>query len=145
MKQTANVNVYLILYENNKILLSKRQNTGYEDGKWSLVSGHGENNESAKYSMIREAQEEIGIQIPYENLSLSHIMHRKTDRNNIDLFMVYNEWNGVISNQEPEKCSELQFFSLHFLPDNIIDYIRVALLHIMSKEFYSEYGWDNVS
>jgi hypothetical protein len=33
-KQKANINVYLILEDKGKILLSKRQNTGYEDGKW---------------------------------------------------------------------------------------------------------------
>ena len=142
MKQTANINVYLILCDNDKILLSKRQNTGYEDGKWSLVSGHGENNESAKHSMMREAQEETGIQISAENLTIAHVMHRKTDRNNIDLFMVCHQWDGTISNQEPEKCAELQFFAIDSLPDNVVGYINSALSHIRSKEFYSEYGWD---
>lgn len=32
--------VYLLLIKENQILLLKRANTGYEDGKYSLVAGH---------------------------------------------------------------------------------------------------------
>ena len=38
--------VHLILIENNKILLQRRYNTGYEDGNYSVVAGHVEENES---------------------------------------------------------------------------------------------------
>ena len=55
--------VHLILIENNKILLQRRYNTGYEDGNYSVVAGHVEENESVIETMQREALEEIGINI----------------------------------------------------------------------------------
>jgi 8-oxo-dGTP pyrophosphatase MutT (NUDIX family) len=43
-----------------QVLLHKRQNSGFMDGSYSLVSGHVEANESFKQAMIREAHEEAG-------------------------------------------------------------------------------------
>ena len=54
--------IFVIIIKNNKILLQKRMNTGYEDGKYDLaVSGHVEANESLKDTVIRESFEEIGL------------------------------------------------------------------------------------
>ena len=52
MKSKANVSAYLLLMQENQLLLSMRQNTGYEDNKWGLVSGHQEVGESATDTMI---------------------------------------------------------------------------------------------
>lgn len=60
--------VGLILIKNNKILLMKRCNTGYEDGKYGLVAGHVESKESLKQAIIREAKEEIGINLSKQDL-----------------------------------------------------------------------------
>lgn len=53
--------VFLLLIKNNKVLLLKRQNTGYADGKYSLVSGHVDKGETMQEAIIREAKEEAGI------------------------------------------------------------------------------------
>lgn len=135
------LNVYLLLQQNNKILLSLRQNTGYEDNKWSLVAGHCESKEAATQALIREAQEEIGITIDPKELEVSHVMHRQTDRENIDMFISCKKWNGSIANIEPEKCGELEFFELDKLPENTIPYIKDALIHIKNGKLYSEQGW----
>lgn len=106
----ANVNVYLVLRQDDKVLLCLRKNTGYLDGCYGLVSGHVENKESAIAAMIREANEEAGIQIESNFLHLVHVMHRKTNRYNIDLFFESTQWQGVITNREPQKCAALSFF-----------------------------------
>jgi len=57
---------YLVLIKDNKILLQRRFNTGYEDGKYSFVAGHVESMEEARkpiLSIIRETKEEIGIKL----------------------------------------------------------------------------------
>lgn len=139
-RRGANVNAYLILKQENKILLHLRKNTGYCDGMWSLVAGHVEDGESATAGMIREAREEVGISI--EQIEVVHIMHRKTNRLNIDVFFDCRSWQGEIQNLEPEKCEKLEFFPLSSLPSNLVDYNAMALRYILEGKIYSELGWE---
>lgn len=57
------VAVHLFLVKDDKILLLRRSNTGYEDEMYSIVAGHIDGDEDAKTAMIREAREEAGIEI----------------------------------------------------------------------------------
>ena len=84
--------VYLILVKENKILLQKRANTGYEDGNYSLVSGHMDGNETIKQAMIREAKEEAGITISEKDLEISAFLHRKTEPERFDFFLKCDKW-----------------------------------------------------
>lgn len=138
----AAVNVYLILKKGETILLSLRQNTGYCDGSYGLVSGHVEDGESATAAMIREAKEEADLIISPEELKLVHLMHRKTNRLNIDLFFECCFWEGSPINKEPIKCAQLAFYSMSQLPENIIPYIQKMLrIAYLQKQCYSEDGW----
>lgn len=139
----ASVNVYLILRQNDKLLLHLRKNTGYCDGQWSLVAGHVEDNESATAALIREANEEIGIELIVDHIRIAHLMHRKSDRLNIDIFFECQSWNGAIQNCEQQKCEKLAFFTLDAMPENTVDYIKKALNHISQNDMYSEHGWAN--
>lgn len=137
----ANVNAYLVLRKENRILLHLRKNTGYCDNFYGLVSGHVEDGEPASVALSREAQEEAGIELDSSSLRVAHVMHRKTNRLNIDIFFECTHWQGNIENKEPEKCAALDFFSINNLPSNTIDYIKDALQAISENEFYSEVGW----
>lgn len=53
---------------------------------WSLVAGHVENGESATAAMIRETYEEIGITLSPDQIKVVHVMHRQTNRLNVDIF-----------------------------------------------------------
>ncbi len=108
---------------------------------WCLVAGHVENGESATEGMIREAREEIGIDLYPDQIQVVHVMHRKTNRLNIDMFFDCTSWGSEIQNLEPEKCEKLEFFPLSSLPSNIVDYNETALRHILEGKFYSELGW----
>lgn len=140
----ASVNAYLILKQENKVLLHLRKNTGYCDGMWSLIAGHVEDGESATAGMIREAYEEIGIQLLPSQLKVVHIMHRKTNRLNVDIFFDCQAWFGEIKNVEPEKCEKLDFFSVEELPFKMVDYNVAALKSIQRGESYSELGWGEI-
>lgn len=138
----ASVNVYLILRQKDEILFHLRKNTGYCDGMWGLVAGHVEDGEPASAAMIRETREEIGIELSSSQIKVIHVMHRKTNRLNVDVFFDCGSWHGPINNLEPEKCEKLEFFPVNALPSNTIDYLAIALDQMMKGEFYSEIGWD---
>jgi len=132
---------YLFLIESGKILLSRRYHTGYEDGKYSVPAGHVEDNETLTDCLIREVREEIGITILPEDARLVHVMHRKESDIRVDFFFTVSSWDGTIQNKEPNKCDDLQWFSVRRLPNTTIPYIREAIVHVLKKEFYSERGW----
>jgi 8-oxo-dGTP diphosphatase len=139
------VAVYLVLLRDGKTLLARRANTGYMDGKYSLPSGHVEEKEGALKAMVREAKEELGLNLSTENFNLAHIMHRNIEPNDrqayeyIDLYFVCENWHGEPKNAEPEKCSELAWHSLEQLPGDVIPEVRQALQYISKGENYSEY------
>lgn len=134
---------HLLLFQQEKILLLRRFNTGYEDGNYSVVAGHLDGNESCTQAMVREAQEEAGIELRLEDLQVVHVMNRrKSDgEERIDFFIIAKSWKGEPRIMEPHKCDDLSWFSLDSLPDNIVLYIKYAIECIKQSIFYSEYGW----
>ncbi len=139
--------VYLILVKNDKILMLRRFNTGFQDGKYSLVAGHLDGKESFMQAIIREAYEEANIKLKKDDLKVIHVMNRFEMQNNkelqerIDVFLIAKKWQNEIKNLEPHKCDNLNWFSLNKLPKNTIPYIKVALDNIKKKIFYSEFGY----
>lgn len=137
--------VYLILEKNGQMLLSRRYNTGNEDGNYSLIAGHLEGNESFRQAMTREAEEEAGIILNPADLKVIHITHkRKTisdDGERMDIFLIASKWKGEIKNMEPDKCDDLKWFSTDNLPENIVFYVEHALKQIGENKFYSELGF----
>lgn len=137
----TSVCAYLLLKKGDQILLNLRKNTGYADGMWSFIAGHVEDGETATEGMIREAKEEIGITIQPEQLKVVHIMHRLSNRFNVDIFFECFSWEGEIKNREPHKCERMDFFPIHSLPTPLVDYNRAVLELVAKGEFYSERGW----
>ncbi len=132
---------YLILLKDNKVLLLRRFNTGYEDGNYSLPAGHVEEGESVSDTMVREAKEEIDINIKKEDITLSHTMHRlKTDKNDerLDFFFVCRNFGGEIKNLEPQKCDDLSWFDIDGLPQNVVPYVALAVKDSLERVSYSE-------
>ncbi|MFA6533887.1 MAG: NUDIX domain-containing protein [Patescibacteria group bacterium] len=136
---------YLVLLKGGRILLSRRLNTGYQDGNYILVSGHFDGGETAKECMIREATEEIGIILKPEDLAVIHVVHRlsTTGREYFDIYLRAEKWSGEVVNLEPEKCSELTWFDLDNLPENVLPDVRRTLEKIKKGEHYSEFGFNN--
>jgi ADP-ribose pyrophosphatase YjhB (NUDIX family) len=132
---------HLILIKEDKILLSRRFNTGWGDGKYSVVAGHLDGNETPLQAMVREAKEESGIDLEIKDLRVVHVMFRKSHDERIDFFIQTNKWKGEPRNMEPDKCDDMKWFELDDLPDNTLPYIRQAITMIRNKAFYSEHGW----
>ncbi|HCM82612.1 TPA: NUDIX hydrolase [Patescibacteria group bacterium] len=133
---------YVFFIKEKKILLSRRYNTGYEDGNYSVPAGHIENGESLTVGTCREIKEEVGVIILPKDMRLVHVIHRKEDDIRMDFFFFIEKWLTEPKNIEPEKCDDLSWFPLDALPPNTIPYIRSAIEHYQNNVFYSEFGWD---
>ena len=133
---------YLFLIENNKILLQRRCNTGFQDGNYGVPAGHLDGGETAREGCVREIKEEIGIDVKVDDLSVVQVMHRKAANDErVDFFMTTKSYSGDIQNCEPNKCDDLSWFSLDELPENIIDYVKVAIEKYKEGVVYTEFGW----
>jgi ADP-ribose pyrophosphatase YjhB (NUDIX family) len=132
---------HLILVKDGKILLLRRFNTGWSDGQYSVVAGHLDGNETFLQAMIREAKEEAGIELSQEDLEVVHVVHRKSNEERIDFFILAKRWKGEPRNMEPHKCDDLNWFEMDKLPENTIPYIRQAIGCFRKGVFYSEHGW----
>jgi 8-oxo-dGTP pyrophosphatase MutT (NUDIX family) len=138
---------YVVLIKDGRVLLLRRFNTGYMDGNYSLPAGHVDKGETFMRCAIREAKEEIGVELDLKDLKIAHIMHRFSGEEwgdlgyRIDMFFTIEKWDGEIKNMEPEKCDDLSWHDLNSLPENTIPYIKHALESINKKIFYSEFGW----
>jgi 8-oxo-dGTP pyrophosphatase MutT (NUDIX family) len=135
--------VYLVLRKDDKILLLKRANTGYQDGKYSIIAGHLDGDELAADAMAREAKEEAGIDIDPGKLKFVHVAHRlcrgQFGQERIDLFYELREWKGSIINAEPKKCDDLSWFDINNLPNNMIPFVKRVINDIANGISYSEY------
>lgn len=96
------------------------------DGKYGLISGHLNGNETIRKAMIREAFEEAKLKIKKENLIPAIVIHRKANEEYIDFFFIARKWKGTPVIGEPEKCDDLSWFSLDKLPSNLLPYIKKA-------------------
>ena len=134
--------VHLFLFKDDKILLLRRFNTGYEDGNYGVPAGHLDGNEPITVGMAREAREEAGITISPENLQVIHVVHcRFPGSERINFFLTTDVWQGELCIGEPDKSDQVGWFSLDKLPTNIILYVRFALDKYRSGIFFSEFGW----
>lgn len=119
-----------------EVLLSLRKNTGYRDGEYELPGGHVDKGEDLIHAMVREAKEELLIDIKEEDLKIVHILHHHTgDR--INFILAANTYEGIPSIGEPEKCEKLEWFDINNLPQNIMGKVKKSIEEINSNIFYS--------
>src|SRR4051794_23501456 len=122
MHKDLPVAVHVFFFSENRVLLSKRFNTGYQDGNYSVVAGHLEGGETVRQAAARGVSEEVGAQVRPEDWQAVAVMHRRAGDERVDFFLVAAAWQGQLVNKEPDKCSELRWFPADVLPANLIPY-----------------------
>ncbi len=136
--------VLLFLIKDKKICLGKRQNTGFMDGYWALPGGHVEAEESASQGMIREAKEELGIDITKHDLEYALASYRNAGKEKgeaVDFFFTCEHWQGEVVNAEPDKCEGWHFFDLNNLPSPLSPSQKAAIDAWRMGKKYIEFGF----
>ena len=135
----------MLMRENNgkeEILLQKRQNTGFCDGFYDFsATGHVEANESMTKALIREAREEIDVNIKEEDIEFVCLIHRNADDVYYNAYFKVTKWEGEPVINEPEKNEEIQWFDVNDMPDNLVPDRRLAMENYKKGLKYGEFGW----
>ncbi|MDP9611011.1 methyltransferase domain-containing protein [Streptomyces demainii] len=131
------VDVHLILRRGADVLLARRANTGYADGLLHAPSGHVEDGEDVRAALLRETAEEIGIILAPDEVRAVLVMQHKAPTGAARTGWFFEAELGAPGrpgedgrepvNREPEKCSELGWFPLDALPDDMVAYCRAGL------------------
>ena len=128
-----------------QVLLQRRQNTGFADGKWDFsYAGHVEHGENMKKTAVREAREELGIAIDESSLDFVATVHKREEQIDLTYINVYfscTDFEGEPKICEPYKCSEIAWFDLDNLPDDLIDDRKEVAKSYKAGCHYIEYGW----
>jgi 8-oxo-dGTP diphosphatase len=141
MRSRFPVTVHLFFFRGEEVLLSRRLNTGYRDGDYSVPAGHLDGGETVIAAALREAHEEVGLRLDADEVQFCAVMHRIEDDERVDFFVRVRSWNGEPFNNEPEKCDDLRWVRLDSLPSNTVPYVRQALQNFERGQVFDEFGW----
>jgi 8-oxo-dGTP diphosphatase len=129
------VAVYILLVKEDKILLTRRANTGWQDGSYGIPAGHLEADETVEEALFREVKEEVGIDL--KDVEFVHVMHRKNVY--VDFYFLAKDWTGEPENKEQDKCDDVRWFSIEELPGNMIPSVRFAIDNYKKNLSFSEF------
>jgi 8-oxo-dGTP pyrophosphatase MutT (NUDIX family) len=144
--------VFLVMKQNNKILLLRRFNTGFQDGQYTFPSGHVERNESPLTAVCREAREEVGVDVHSTDVKLEQVLYRKgynikgigfdnTQIERVDFFFSTERWTGNPNICEPNKCDDVRWFPITALPKNTFPVVKAFLKTYPNQQIYADAGY----
>ena len=140
--------ILLLMRRNNgkeQVLLQRRNNTGFADGMWDFsCAGKVEDGETMRQTALREAKEELKVEIFPENLQFAALVHKRDRAANLIYYNAYficRKFCNEPTIGEPEKCSQLRWFDADSLPDDLIADRKRAFNAYLNGERYIEYGW----
>jgi 8-oxo-dGTP pyrophosphatase MutT (NUDIX family) len=112
------------------------------DGYYSVPAGGVEAGETIRAAALREASEEVGVEIRPENLEYCLLLHCLSESDEwIGHFFVASVWSGEPRALEASKHSHCRWSSLEEIKNHLIPYVRAALEGLESGVTYVEYGW----
>ena len=138
--------VYLIIRnENDEILLQRRQGTKLWSGFLALPAGHVDENENAYDAVVREAKEELGIDIFIKDIVDTFVVNRRNKSllPYYDIYFEISKYIGEIKIKEPEKCKELVWCNINRLPQDMIDFEIEAIKNNQKNIKFSVIDVDN--
>jgi 8-oxo-dGTP diphosphatase len=140
---TSFVDVLLLVIRDDRVLLAERAGTGYADGQWNLPSGKLEDGEDLVAAVIREAREEIAIELSRDDVDMVTSVHNRNEngRARVGFFFRARRWRGDPHNAEPHKCARIDWFPLDRLPANTVPYTRAGVELFLRGEPFGLNGW----
>lgn len=128
--------VFVLLERDGKYFFLRRKDTGWNDGKLTLPSGHVDEGQTAKQAAITEAKEEAGIDIVEEDLEFVHA-HYVYD-NYTNFYFKATKWEGEPILGEPHLSSEIMWIPKDAIPDDVIMHVQHMLEEVEQGRYFSD-------
>lgn len=129
----AIIAVGILLKKDGKILLQRRAGDIFASGQYDLPSGHVDAGEQILDAAVREAKEELGIEISPDDLKLFHVIERPNGddgRYRVNFGFVCERWEGEPKIMEPDKSDELIWATEDTLPEKTVPWtVQVLRCH----------------
>lgn len=130
MKAIFKSAVHIILINDDKILLQKRKGSKLWPGYYALPAGHIDEGETQYDALIREAKEELDIEINPDDIIKEYVVLRrnffkidgKILEPYIDYYFEVKKYKGIPKIIEEDKCDELLWVDANDLPEPFINY-----------------------
>lgn len=136
---TANI----LVINNDRILMTRRANTGYMDGWLCPPGGHIEKGEAPLAAALRETREELGVAVDQKDMEFLCVAPRNTTPIEYVayVFAIFDK-NYDYTNAEPDKCSGLEWVDPNKLPKDVVDDFRQIITEcLVSKIHLVEVGY----
>ena len=124
----------LVFNAAGELLLLRRANTGFMDGRYALPGGHRQAGEGVGAAAVRECREEALIDVaefepvaamPYDG--------------GVDFIFEAKRWSGSPGIGEPGKCDDMVFAVPHALPSPTVAFVESALACRAQGVWYHEF------
>ena len=121
-----------------RVLLGRRSDVAYASGLWGLPGGHASRGETWAAAAVREALEEVGVQVrPADLEPLGVSRYDDEGLQGVDAFFLSRRWDG-----EPapvQECSEVGWFDPADLPADALPWLGHALrTHLLDRTWLDD-------
>ena len=118
LRPKVGVGIYII-NDNNEVLLSLRI-SAHATGFWCAPGGHMEYGETFLEAGARETKEEVDIDVSeVEVIGVISNVYPEENKHYVTVHMRSKKYSGEAKIMEPDKFSDMKWFSLTALPENI--------------------------
>lgn len=131
-----------IMNENGEILLQKRSKSKFRNpGKWAKTGGQVDSGESPEEAIYREVKEELGIEIPKEQITSSNITgvkdsEKRLFKYNYIFCVSYKIDDCILQKEEVDEVKYVTIEDLELAKKN--DNADYTFSNWDSKDFYKE-------
>ena len=126
LRPKVGVGVYIV-NDNNEVLLSLRS-SAHANGFWCAPGGHMEYGETFLEAGARETKEEVDIDVSeVDVIGVISNVYPEENKHYVTIHMRAKKYTGEAKIMEPDKFTDMKWFPLTALPENIFPATKTFL------------------
>lgn len=135
----------LILIKNSKVLLLRRADWApLWPGHWHCVTGKIETGETPKQAIVREAFEEVGLNIDPKLATVVSVTAKNFQSpdiiwKDISLFFIVKDFEEEPINKEPRLHDKMEWFDIRSLAFPVIPVVEYGIKQYIQGKMYGEF------